>query len=277
MRNAYSFRRLPLAHCFTPLKMGLLPISLLGVSLFFLGLGLTNTASATMINPSAGPSTEPSADPSTGPNAAPSTEPSTGPGTDWKAENMIDWEAHSFVGSTDYQLVAATENSEESKSYILASCEDGQASGMFYREEIDLTKTPMLSWEWRVNEFPQVGNEREKSGDDFAARIYVVREHSILRWRTRALNYVWSQQSEIGTNWSNPFATQAHMIAMGYGEAGSNQWQTETRDLQADFESFHGQAPDMINAIAIMTDCDNSNSSASASYRRIRLHAREEN
>ncbi|EGN76188.1 Protein of unknown function (DUF3047) [Idiomarina sp. A28L] len=102
-----------------------------------------------------------------------------------------------------------------------------------------------------------------------------MREHSILRWRTRAVNYVWSQQSEVGANWPNPFAKQAHMLATRSGKQESDQWQTETRDLQADFENFHGQAPDKINAIAIMTDCDNSNSSASASYRRIRLHARD--
>ncbi|RUO34355.1 hypothetical protein CWE13_12055 [Aliidiomarina shirensis] len=195
--------------------------------------------------------------------------------TDWEPEDIINWEAHSFEGNTDYRLISTTEQNQLEQSHILATCEDGQASGMFYRGEIDLAETPMLSWEWKVNQFPDVGNEREKDGDDYAARIYVVREHSILRWRTRAVNYVWSQQSEIGAIWPNPFAKQAHMIAARSGKTESDQWQTETRDLQADFENFHGQVPDKINAIAIMTDCDNSNSSSSASYRRIRLHARD--
>ncbi|MGX5915598.1 DUF3047 domain-containing protein [Aliidiomarina sp. Khilg15.8] len=187
---------------------------------------------------------------------------------DWKASDIIDWEPHSFEGNTDYQV-----NSEGTQ--IIAQCRDGQASGLFYRGEIDLNETPMISWEWRVNEFPDVESEQTKAGDDFAARIYVVKEHSILKWRTRALNYVWAQHSEAGSDWSNPFADQAHMVAQRHGEPGDNEWRRETRNMREDFTTFHGEAPDTINAIAIMTDCDNSNSRATAEYRSIRVHAAE--
>lgn len=188
---------------------------------------------------------------------------------DWKASDIIDWEPHSFEGNTNYKL-------SSDDNHITAQCRDGQASGLFYRGEIDLKETPMISWEWRVNEFPDVENEQTESGDDFAARIYVVKEHSILKWRTRALNYVWAQQSDAGSDWANPFADQAHMIALRQDEPGDNEWRTETRNMRDDFTQFHGEAPDTINAIAIMTDCDNSNSAATAEYRSIRVHAADE-
>lgn len=188
---------------------------------------------------------------------------------DWKASDIIDWEPHSFEGNTDYQVGS-------DRSQIIARCRDGQASGLFYRGKIDLDETPMISWEWRVNEFPDVENEQTKAGDDFAARIYVVKEHSILKWRTRALNYVWAQYSEAGSDWANPFADQAHMIALRQGEPGDDEWHTETRNMRDDFTQFHDEAPDTINAIAIMTDCDNSNSDATAEYRSIRVHAADE-
>jgi hypothetical protein len=187
----------------------------------------------------------------------------------WQATDIIDWEPHSFEGATDYRL-------SEGSGYINAQCRNGQASGLFYRGDIDLDETPRISWEWRVSEFPDVDNEQTKAGDDFAARIYVVKEHSILKWRTRALNYVWTQHSEAGSDWSNPFADQAHMIAQQHGEPDSSEWRTETRNMREDFVNFHGEAPDSINAIAIMTDCDNSDSQASAQYRSIRVHAADE-
>lgn len=188
---------------------------------------------------------------------------------DWQAADIIDWEPHSFEGNTNYQVVA----DQAQTSYIRAECKNGQASGLFYRGEINLEETPMISWEWRVRRFPTVENEQQREGDDFAARIYVVKEHSILRWRTRALNYVWSQQSAPGSDWANPFADQAHMIAVRTVEENNGDWRRETRNMRDDFASYHGEAPDSINAIAIMTDCDNSGSSATAHYRSIRVHA----
>lgn len=190
----------------------------------------------------------------------------------WQAQEIISWDPHSFAGHTEYRL---REDNANKQAYIVAQCRNGQASGLFYRGDIDLSETPMISWDWQVSEFPQVSDEQQKEGDDFAARIYVVREHSVLRWRTRALNYVWSQHTDAGQDWSNPFASQAHMLAVRQGSAAEGEWQTETRDMEADFKRFHSEAPDKINAIAIMTDCDNSRSSASAKYRSIRLHARD--
>ncbi|MCC5880830.1 MAG: DUF3047 domain-containing protein [Idiomarina sp.] len=191
---------------------------------------------------------------------------------DWQAEEVIKWDPHSFEGHTEYRLI---EEQADEQAHIVAWCQDGQASGLFYRGDIDLRETPMISWQWQVSEFPQVSDEQHKDSDDFAARIYVVREHSVLRWRTRALNYVWSQHTEVGEDWPNPFASQAHMVAVRQGSAADGEWQTETRDMEADFKRFHGEAPDKVNAIAIMTDCDNSRSSASAKYRSIRVHARD--
>lgn len=192
----------------------------------------------------------------------------------WQAEDIIKWDSHSFEGHTQYLLVDEQSGDGE-PAHVLAQCQDGQASGLFYRGDIDLDETPMISWEWRITEFPDTDDEQQKPGDDFAARIYVLREHSVLRWRTRALNYVWTQHTQVGHDWPNPFASQAHMLAQRQGLPEEGVWLTETRDMKEDFINFHGEAPDKINAIAIMTDCDNSNSSATAAYRAIRVHGRD--
>ena len=51
-------------------------------------------------------------------------------------------------------------------------------------------------------EFP---DEHAKAGDDFAARVYVIRDGGLLKWRTRAINYVWAGSSDEGQHWPNPF------------------------------------------------------------------------
>lgn len=48
---------------------------------------------------------------------------------------------------------------------------------------------------------------------------------------------------------------------------------TESRNLRKDFKRFYGLELDQIDAIAIMTDCDNSGRSGRAHYRRIRFTA----
>lgn len=175
------------------------------------------------------------------------------------------WEPHSFAGETRYELTQ-----EGAARHLYARCEPGQASALFYRETIDLTQTPYLTWLWQADTFPTTSDEQQRAGDDFAARIYVVQEHSVLRWRTRALNYVWTQHVPSGSDWPNPFAEQAHMIAVQQGEPGT--WQVQTRNLRDDFQHYHDQDYESINALAIMTDCDNTEAAAAARFGTLILH-----
>lgn len=42
-----------------------------------------------------------------------------------------------------------------------------------------------------------------------------------LFWRTRAINYVWSNKQSIGSSWFNAFTSNAGMIVVESGLAGS--------------------------------------------------------
>ncbi len=66
------------------------------------------------------------------------------------------------------------------------------ASGLFKKIHIDLNKTPYFNWSWKIDRSLKGLNERSKEGDDYAARICVVKKHALFFWKTRALNYVWS-------------------------------------------------------------------------------------
>ncbi len=181
--------------------------------------------------------------------------------------DIIDWEPHSFTGETDYKLVTV-----DGRSAVRARCDGGTASGLFLRESIDLAETPILEWTWRVEGVYPGIDETEKAGDDYPARLYVVDEHTLLRWRTRALNYVWSSGRDAGTDWPNAYASRARMIAVDAGAPGDDgAWRTHRRDLREDFRTFHDRVPETVDALAIMTDCDDAGQSTVAYYGEIRL------
>jgi hypothetical protein len=189
--------------------------------------------------------------------AAPAVAETFGPA------DIAAWTAHSFEGETAYETVTL-----DGEPALEARC-DASASGRFLEREIDLTATPIIEWRWRVDDgLPPVENERAKAGDDFAARLYVVRE-GFLPWQSRAVNYVWAATAPAGADWPNPFASQAHMVALQSGPGGG--WRTERRDIRADFARFHGVEADTIDVVAIMTDCDNTGGTARAWYGEIRL------
>ncbi len=179
---------------------------------------------------------------------------------------LSQWDRHSFQGDTRYQRVEV-----DGQAALHAVCNDATASGLFYREEIDLRETPVMEWRWRVDDTFRDIDETTRAGDDYPARIYVVEEHRVLRWRTRAVNYVWSSMQAAGNHWENAYASQARMIAIRGPEDTGEGWRTERRNVREDFQRFHGRSPERINAVAIMTDCDDTGQTAEAWYGEIRF------
>ncbi|WP_414432091.1 DUF3047 domain-containing protein [Alcanivorax sp. IL2] len=167
------------------------------------------------------------------------------------------WQEVVFEGRTDYRLEAGCWQSRAR----------GSASGLARESAVDVTRTPYLHWQWRADQiadWPEV-DERIKAGDDFQARVYVVKK-GWLPWQTRAINYVWSRQAAPGTNWPNPFASQAVMVVV-QGPGGAGRWQSVTRNVREDFRRFHGMDVDSVDAVAIMTDGDNTGTTVASCYR----------
>ena len=126
------------------------------------------------------------------------------------ADNGLNgWEQKSFAGETEYKLV-----SDNGGTALLATS-DATASGLGKKIKIDLTKTPYLNWTWKINNTLDGLDETRKSGDDYAARLYVVKSGGALIWKTKALNYVWSSNQQQGAEWKNAFQPKnAVMLAV---------------------------------------------------------------
>lgn len=186
----------------------------------------------------------------------------------WEAGELERWQVERFAGETRYVLV------DEGGQRRLSAVADGSASGLFRERSVDLTKTPWLTWSWRVTE-PLAGlDERSKAGDDYAARLYVVISGGALFWRTRALNYVWSGSQAAGAAWPNAYTDNARMLALrGTGDSTGG-WVTEKRNVRDDLREAFGEDITRIDVVAVMTDADNSGRRAAADYGPIRFSSR---
>lgn len=185
----------------------------------------------------------------------------------YPATEIIDWKHKSFSGDTDYSVVY----DEQIQQKVILAESSQAASGLFYEKRIDLNKTPFLNWSWRVETFPSVADEKVKAGDDFAARIYIVVQDGWTFLSTKAISYVWSKQSHTNDVWPNPFTNGSAMMLAVRGSEDGHGWVTEKRNIKEDLQKLFGKEIRYIDAIAIMTDTDNSNSTAVSYYSDIRL------
>ncbi len=185
-------------------------------------------------------------------------------------ENLEDWKAKSFKGNTQYSIVV-----KDGASVLKAESKD-TASGLATEQVIDLFKTPFLNWSWNIENTLSNLNETTKDGDDYAARIYVVKSGGWKIWNTKALNYVWSSNQEKGSSWNNAFVgDNAKMLAVKGQADLVNTWVTEKRNVYQDLIELYGdqgsdkkneEAYRYIDAVALMTDTDNGHQEAVAYY-----------
>lgn len=180
------------------------------------------------------------------------------------AAGLEGWGERSFSGETRYRVV------EKDGRAALEAHADGTASALYRRQRVDLHKTPYLHWRWRVDETLESIDERTEAGDDYAARIYVVRRGGLAFWRTRALNYVWSSNQPVGSRWPNAYGgDNVQMWAVNSGDDQAGEWVHHVRDVRADFREAFDLEVDTVDGVALMTDADDTGATATAWYGEI--------
>ena len=170
------------------------------------------------------------------------------------------WEEKVFEGRTLYETV-----SQDGRTVVRATSR-GTASGLYLRRRIDLDETPILRWSWRVERTLGDIDERTRAGDDYSARVYVIRSHPVFLWKTRAVNYVWASVQPEGATWPNAYTDSSQNVAVRSGDTHTGRWVEERRDVRADFRALFGESVRHVDAVAIMTDTDNTGGDAVAFY-----------
>ena len=184
---------------------------------------------------------------------------------DFLAGSLTGWQEKVFKGKTRYQLI------NHGAGKVLKADSRASASGLFREMKIDLLKTPCMTWSWKVDGILDGLDETTKGGDDYPARVYVVFSDGLFFWQTRALNYVWSSGHAVGVAWPNAYTDRSINVAAQSGPARVGQWVVQSRNIRDDYKRFVGGDISQADAVAIMTDTDDSGRSATAYYGEVRF------
>lgn len=184
-------------------------------------------------------------------------------------DSLKGWEERIFKGKVLY-----TVKSDGASGYLNAYS-DKSASAIIRWVKFNPRLYPMASWQWKVIKFPENKqgafhdtNWLEK--DDYAARFYIIFPRFPF-FRLYCLEYVWDKNLPVGTVLVNPNFKNLKVIVAESGSRNQNQWVTIERNIYEDFKKQFGRTPGNVGAIAIMTDSDNSASSAEAQYNFIEV------
>jgi DUF3047 family protein len=151
-----------------------------------------------------------------------------------------------------------------------------------------------LAWRWKVDRVVESADMERKSGDDFAARVYVffdvpletlpfadrVKVHlaRLLHGEalpTAAICYVWDNRHAVSTSRWSPYTGRVRMVVLETGGANVGRWSPERRDVAADFRAafgghWSGPVPD-VTGIAAGNDTDQTGESVTAWFGDLRL------
>ena len=183
-----------------------------------------------------------------------------------------------------------------------ASCGDGcvevetdSSVSMIGKEfAIDLSKMPMLNWEWRIENRVVESDLSVKGEDDRAVALYVTFPYDpdtasfsenmmrpfveIVRGTDapgRMLSYVWGGFGNPGDMIESPFFGAVNaMIICQNSRAPVGEWVYEETNIIADHERAFGSTPTKVAHILLAADSDDTGGKNRASVRKIMFRAK---
>jgi hypothetical protein len=151
---------------------------------------------------------------------------------------------------------------DENGSKVVMAASVDSASALWVPMETALSEKVELSWRWKVTRRLSNHRERLKSGDDYAARVFVGFDDDPFSRDSRSLCYVWASKEPVGAVYPSPYSPNVMTIVLRNGKDGTGEWASETRNIVEDFQRAFGTSPRTLHAVAVMVDTDNTQSRA---------------
>ena len=171
------------------------------------------------------------------------------------------------VRGADAKTAYSIGNNEKG-NYLKAVAENA-ASGVGKEIKINLDKTPFINITWKVEKDLKGIKENTKKGHDFAARVFVIKKTGATPLSNRAINYVFSSNSNVGETWPSPYTKKSIDRVLASTKSNLNEWVTVKANVKEDFKKFHDLEVKELSGIAIMADTDNSKLTAVSYYQNI--------
>lgn len=151
--------------------------------------------------------------------------------------------------------------------------------------EVDLAATPVLCWRWRVDHVLNGADMSKRSGDDYAARIYLAFSlpPEVLSFGAKAslalaravygsvvpdaaINYVWDNRHSVGTRMPNAYTDRAQMIVRRSGNQFAGAWVDERVNVAEDVAQLFGTQRAHLKVLALAADADNTGESTRSGF-----------
>lgn len=182
------------------------------------------------------------------------------------------WEEKIFKGRVLYRI-----EKDRIMSYVGATSE-AAASALYYKVRLDPKKSPVISWRWRVEKFPEKArqeNLESQEEHDFAGRVYVIFPTFFIL-NSKVLEYIWAKDLPAGSSGTSPYSKNIKLLVLESGAPGPEEWRTEERDIVADYIKAFGRPPDRdVGAVSFMTNAEHTGTNARAMYDDIKLGYKE--
>ena len=183
---------------------------------------------------------------------------------------LVDLQVRKVRGAdnkTEYSV-----GSNDNGNYLKAVA-DNAASGLGKEVKIDLNKTPFINITWKIEKDLSGILENTKKGHDFAARVFVIKKTGATPLSNRAINYVFSSNSDVGFNSPSPYTKKSIDNVLATTKENFNEWVTVKANVKKDFKKFHNLDVNELDGLAIMSDTDNSKMKSISYYQNIYFSA----
>ena len=165
-----------------------------------------------------------------------------------------------------------TVGSNENGNYLKAVA-DNAASGLGKEIKIDLNKTPFINITWKIEKDLRGIKENTKKWHDYAARVFAIKKTGATPLSNRAINYVFSSNSEVGENRPSPYTKKSIDNVLATTKDNLNEWVTVKANVKEDFKKFHDLDVNELDGLAIMADTDNSKMKSISYFQNIYFSA----
>lgn len=193
---------------------------------------------------------------------------------------LTDWEPLNFPKIKNHSQYTLT---VEGNKTVLKAESHASASAIVYRRTFNIYEHPRISWRWKVTQLSDRGNPKEKAGDDYPIRVYVMFQYDPARASLSerlmynaskviygkypphsTLNYVWTGVNVPERFIASPYTGKAYMVVLERGRQRVGQWVEESVNVLADYRRAFGQDPPPTAGLAVMSDTDNTGAAAVA-------------
>lgn len=172
------------------------------------------------------------------------------------------WQVRKDAGRAVYSV------QEEGGLRFLRAFSKGLGIQAAKQHEWNLTTHPILVWSWRAHEFPRGADEKDGKNDSVLA-VYLLVPYSRITG-PKAVKYIWSERVPVDTRLESNFGlTKVRVLQTGTDKRG--QWVEERVNVRDDYlKSFDESEVPKPAGIAVLTDSDDTKSSARGDYANFR-------